>query len=58
MRTRSAAGAKQTRDKGYTEEDVRRCVERSRAEQGLPPHVEDPATVERIVALLKPRGPS
>ncbi len=34
------------------EEITRRCAE-SRAAQGLPPGIEDPATVERIVAILR-----
>ena len=31
---------------------VREYVARSRAEQGLPLYIEDPATIERIVAIF------
>lgn len=35
-------------------EDARRLVGRSRAEQGLPPAVQDATAVERVAALLRP----
>jgi hypothetical protein len=37
-----------------TAEQIRQLVERTRAAQGLPPKVEHPGTLERIVALLLP----
>jgi hypothetical protein len=35
-------------------DDYRRLVTRLRAEQGLPPTVEDEATIDRLAALLTP----
>lgn len=35
-------------------EAARQLVERARAEQGLPPKINDPAVIGRVVALLQP----
>jgi hypothetical protein len=40
----------------YTE-SVRRVVARTRAAQGLPPTVEDPAALARVVGLLNDETP-
>ena len=37
---------------GTDMETIRRIVRESRAAQGLPPHVQDPATLERVAAIL------
>lgn len=37
----------------YTPEELARLVAESRAAQGLPPHLEDPVTVERVAALIE-----
>lgn len=36
----------------WTDEDVKALVRRTRAEQGLPPKITDPATIDRVVELL------
>ena len=38
---------------GLTDDEVRRLTAESRAAQGLPPTVQDPSTVERVVAVLR-----
>lgn len=41
-----------------SDDEIRSFLAASRAKQGLPPVVKDPATIARIVALLKPNGRS
>lgn len=37
----------------FSDEDVRQWVQRTCAEQGLPFHVTDPATIARVAATLR-----
>lgn len=42
---------------GMSEDELTAYVTRSRAAQGLPPTIEDPATIERMARLLQPTPP-
>lgn len=51
---RGSADAVTERELDQIRKAARRMYVESRAEQGLPPHLTDPETIEQVAAILRP----